>query len=285
MRIVPPRLSSSILRLGIFVSGWTLEAAQQVCSDAFIAEADVFELLSSLVDKSLVVVQAEGTRPRYRMLETMRAYALERLAEQGRRHAARRHAQYFLRTSEYADATFGSVPTLRSLAPLGLELDNFRAALGWSLAERCDLELGIRLAASLGLVFGRLGLYAEGEHWCSRALAEIEEHPCAAAEGDLRRALFFYAYFSSTPDEMLAAGKRAADIYRSLGERSKLAYVLALLGFAQYQIKRPDDADRTTAEAVAIAREQGDRWHLAFVLCYRARNRLNPEDRAPQAVG
>jgi predicted ATPase/DNA-binding SARP family transcriptional activator len=210
--LLSERERTVFVRLGIFVSGWTLEAAQQVCSDARIAEADVFELLSSLVDKSLVVVQTQGTQPRYRMLETMRAYALEKLAEQGRQRAAARHAHYFLRTSEYADASFGSVPTLRSLAPLGPELDNFRAALGWSLSERRDLELGIRLAASLGLVFGRLGLYAEGEHWCSRALAEIEEHPCAVAEGDLRRALFFYAYFSSTPDEMLAAGKRAAEI-------------------------------------------------------------------------
>jgi predicted ATPase len=232
--LLSARERTVFMRLGIFVFGWTLEEAQYVCSDASIAEADVFELLSSLVDKSLVVVQTEGTRPRYRMLETMRAYALERLEDEGRRLTARRHAHYFLRLAEHADASFGSVPTLRSLRPLGRELDNFRAALGWSLTERCDLELGIRLAAALGLVFGRLGLYAEGEHWCSRALAEIEEHPNASAEADLRRALFFYAYFSSTPDDMLAAG------------------------------------NRTTAEAVAIAREQGDRWNLAFVVCYRA---------------
>jgi hypothetical protein len=69
---------------------------------------------------------------------------------------------------------------------------------------------------------------------------------------------------------MLAAGRRAADLYRELGERSKLAYVLALLGFALHQIKRTDEADRATAEAVAIAREEGDHWHIAFVLCYRA---------------
>jgi predicted ATPase len=259
-------------RLGIFVAGWTLEAAQHVCSDALIAEADIFELLSSLVDKSLVVVQTEGTRPRYRMLETMRAYALEGLAEHSRERerTASRHAHYFLAFAEHADATFGSVPILRSLAPLGPELDNFRAALGWSLAERCDTELGVRLAAALGLVFGRLALYAEGERWCSRALAEIAEHPSAACEADLYRALFFYAYFSRTPDEMLAAGRRAVDLYRELGERSKLAYVLALLGFALHQIKRTDEADRATAEAVAIAREEGDHWHIAFVLCYRA---------------
>jgi predicted ATPase len=259
-------------RLGIFAGGWTLEGAQSVCADAGIDQSDVFELLSSLVEKSLIVAQTEEVQPRYRLLETVRDYALERLAANGEREQiARRHAEYYAALAQRADASIGAVPILHSVLPLRAELENLRTALSWALGEGGDSRLGSRLAASVGLAFSRLMLYVEAERWCERALAALGNDPDPECEAGLQRVLSLCGFFSNKPERMVSSGKRAAELYRRLGDGAiALSHVLAFLGFALHQLNRGDESERATREAVMLARERGNRWYTAFALCYRA---------------
>ena len=194
--LLSPQEQIVFRRLGIFAGGWTLEASQQVCADAAIAPLDVFELLSSLVEKSLVVAQTENAQPRYRLLETMRDYALEHLAEHGERaQIARRHAEHYSIVAQRADASVGDVPILRSVLPLRAELENVRTALAWTLGEGGDSDLGSRLATSAGLGFSRLMLFEEAERWCERALGAISNDPDPACEAGLQRVLLSLRLF------------------------------------------------------------------------------------------
>jgi predicted ATPase/DNA-binding SARP family transcriptional activator len=267
-----PHEQTVFRRLAIFAGGWTLEAAQAVCADAVISEADVFELLASLIEKSLIVAQTESVQPRYRLLETMRDYALERLVEHGERERiAQRHAAFYRGLAEGVNASIGEVSILRAVQPLRAELENIRTALGWTLGAGNESRLAGRLAASVGLGFSRLMLYDEAQRWCERALAAMPEDADPAWEAGLQRVLLLCGFFSNTPERMLAAGFRAEELYRRLGgadiERS---HVLTFVGFALHQANRQQEAERVSCEAVTLARERGNRWYTALSLCYRA---------------
>jgi predicted ATPase len=179
-------------RIGIFVDGWTLPAAHKICADDMcVSEDDVFETLSSLVDKSLVVIERRNdTKLRYRMLETIRSYALDHLEEAGERQdIARRHADYFRMLAEHADETTHTTERLAWIAAFEHELDNFRAALSWCLIEGNEASVGAALAGALGLFFVRLNLGQEAARWCEIGLARLVEHPQPLREAALYHAL------------------------------------------------------------------------------------------------
>ena len=137
-------------RFSVFVGGCTLEAAEAVCNTSRDLGIDLFEGLSSLVDKNLVqrVDRAEA-EPRFAMLETIREYALERLDERGEQSAARRaHAAYCLVLAEEGNPELNSADRARWLAQCDLEIDNFRSALDW-LVQTVDLDWGLRLCVAL----------------------------------------------------------------------------------------------------------------------------------------
>jgi predicted ATPase/DNA-binding winged helix-turn-helix (wHTH) protein len=137
-------------RLSVFVGGCTLEAAEAVCNTSRDLGVDLFEGLSSLVDKNLVqrVDRAEA-EPRFAMLETIREYALERLTDSGERSAARRaHAAYCLVLAEEGNPELSPVDRARWLAQCDFEIDNFRFALDW-LFQTVDVDWALRLCVSL----------------------------------------------------------------------------------------------------------------------------------------
>jgi predicted ATPase len=155
----------------VFAGEWTLEAAEAVCAGEGIEEYEVLDLLSSLVDKSLVVVDEQEGEVRYRLLETVRQYGREKLDKPGENLQARRaHALYFLRLAEEAEPELRGGHQGRWLEHLK-EHDNFRAALSWSL-EHGEPALGLRLAASLGEFWYLSGHLGEGQRWLEAALAE-----------------------------------------------------------------------------------------------------------------
>ncbi|CAA9450954.1 MAG: hypothetical protein AVDCRST_MAG58-946, partial [uncultured Rubrobacteraceae bacterium] len=133
-------------RLSVFVGGWTLEAAEEVCSGGSVEQDDVLELLSELVDKSLVVVEAGEQRvPRFRMLEPIRQYGQERLQESGTaEHLRERHARYYLALAQEAEPELEGADQTRWMDRLESEHDNLRAVLSWAL-EGGQAELGLRL--------------------------------------------------------------------------------------------------------------------------------------------
>jgi predicted ATPase len=131
-------------RLSVFAGGFTLEAAESVCAGEHLERNEVLDLLSHLVDKSLVIVREGVVETRYRLLETVRQYGRERL-DASEDEVERRHADFFVGLAEEAEGELSGPDQARWLTLLQTEHDNLRAALSWSLGKKRDLGLGVSL--------------------------------------------------------------------------------------------------------------------------------------------
>jgi predicted ATPase/DNA-binding CsgD family transcriptional regulator len=176
-------------RLAVFVGGWSLDAAENVCSDGRVERHDVLACLTRLVDASLVQVEEREERARYRLLEPIRQYAHMCLSASGELDATRRqHAASFLSYAQQweTDANFGGPGRQAGLTALEGELDNLRAALHWYL-EQGDAEKGISLGRALWTFWVARGLYVEGRSWMAQlaALPDTAKAPAmrAVAQG------------------------------------------------------------------------------------------------------
>jgi len=155
-------------RLGVFVGGWTIEAAEVVCAGA--GTGDVLEPLTRLVDNSLVQVEPRGDAVRYDLLETIRQYVWEKLAASGETDDMRgRHATYFLALAEAAPEWHGP-QRMAWLKQLETEHDNLRAALRWAV-EQPTADIAVRLAGALGWFWYRHSDRSEGRTWLQHVLA------------------------------------------------------------------------------------------------------------------
>ncbi|HEV2759512.1 MAG TPA: BTAD domain-containing putative transcriptional regulator, partial [Acidimicrobiales bacterium] len=147
-------------RLSVFAGGWSLEAAQAVCDDA--SPDDVLDALAALVDKSLVSIDRSSLRPRYRMLETLRQYAAERLAQTEQAATARRrHLAWAVGLAEAGEVKLQGDEQASWLDVLDEEHDNLRTALDWA-AEDGRVEEGLRLAAALVRFWEIRGYLSQG---------------------------------------------------------------------------------------------------------------------------
>ncbi|MGB9226917.1 ATP-binding protein, partial [Mycobacterium sp.] len=168
-------------RLAVFLGGFDLAAAQAVAGHDEVERYQVLDLLTLLVDKSLVVADNTGGRTRYRLLETVRQYALEKLAESGQADAVRsRQRDYYTALAGLLDAPAGSDFEQR-IEQAEIEIDNLRAAFGWS-RENSDIELALALASSLQPLWLARGRIREGLTWFDTAVADLDaQHPGVAA--------------------------------------------------------------------------------------------------------
>jgi predicted ATPase len=255
-------------RLGVFAGSFPLDAVQIVCGDDLIAPDAVPELLASLVDKSLVIAQVLLTEPRYRLLEMIRAYAVERLAQKPGEHMrmARRHADYYRTVAEQIDvagAKFEPIPPLEGV------LDNMRGALTWALGEHGDADLAAALAAALRWMFLSLSLNAEGTTLCERVLAALGERARPRQEADLQRNIATFCWFSN-PERTYAAAGRASTLYRLLDDRPNLSNALAWQAQALYALGERTEASRLAAEALEVLESSGHERIRVLVLTAKA---------------
>ena len=159
-------------RLSVFAGGWTLEAAEAVCADDGLAKADVLDLLTHLVEKSLVVMEISGER--YRMLDTVRHYAQEKLAESGDEAAVRsRHLDFYLAFAEKARSEFGGPTHEAALARLDLEKENFLSAHSRMRCVKTPTRMA-RLTNALKSYWINRGLLAQGRQVAQETLARID---------------------------------------------------------------------------------------------------------------
>jgi predicted ATPase len=160
-------------RLAIFGGGFTLAAASGVATSAGITATDVVDHVANLITKSLVAADAGGTRGRYRLLETTRAYALERLIESGElKEAAQRHAHYYQNLLATAAQEAGAnADWAAAFAP---EIDNLRAALAWALGPEGVPSFGVALAAASAPVWLEMSLLGECQRWAEKAIANLD---------------------------------------------------------------------------------------------------------------
>jgi predicted ATPase len=159
-------------RLSVFAGSCGLEAVEAVCSGDGIPEERIFDLVAGLVDKSVLIREEQGTQVRYRLLETIRQYGAERLAEAGEKPAMqRRHRDWYLQLVGRAEAEWLSPRQETWLARLQSEHANLRTALEFCLSEPGQTQAGLEIAASLWFHWLCSGLISEGRHWLGRALA------------------------------------------------------------------------------------------------------------------
>ena len=235
-------------RTGIFLDGFSLEAAGAVASDESFDEFEVLDALSSLVDKSLVTAEVEGESTRYSLLESTRAYALEKLAEAGESAAlAERHARYFANLVREADRERESSGTEESLMALAPELENLRAAFAWSL-ERDPVESAAIASVAIGTLWERIGLRAE---WTRRLKSVLERLP---ADGHHERAKAFatmtYLYgVGNDYAREYETGEAAVAHAREANDPRLLAQSLIFFAQAATFLRRYDEAERALDEA------------------------------------
>jgi len=251
-------------RLGVFAGGFSLEAAQGVCTDTEIAEWDVIDLLSSLVEKSLVMAEAADEQQRYRLLESTRAYALERLAEHNEGERVReKHARWFLALAEQNDASRNTMTWRSWLARTLMDIDNFRAALDWWLTDNRDAPAAATLIALLADAF-RGGQDAELWRWCDSAVAALGP---SASDALLAPLLVWMALVSARlgygRERRAALISRGLELARTADDHRTLAQALLALGFNQHIQKHFDEALAAVREALDYARSSGDRRLVA----------------------
>jgi predicted ATPase/class 3 adenylate cyclase len=250
-------------RLSVFAGGWTMEAAEAVCSGDGLAELEVLDLLTTLVDKSLVQYETREGEARYRLLETVRQYARDRLLEAGEGQAVReRHARFFLAMAETAAAEHRWGAWLERFEQ---EHDNLRAALGW-LAEREPMELCLRFAGAVAPFWWLRGHWTEGRERMARLLAL----PGAELRTEGRaRALDAAGLMAQAHGEYEAARsfrEGSLAIRRELGEKQAIAYSLQMLGWLASQHRYPAVARDYLEESLALYRELGSQWGIAAAL-------------------
>ena len=217
---VPERLV--LRRLAIFPAGFVLDAASIVVAGSEIGASDVIEYVTSLVSKSLVVADSAGAAVNYRLLETTRAYALDKLTQSGEfEQVARRHAEYHRDLFERAESEWEMRPADEWVADYGRRIDDVRSSLDWTFSPNGDTSVGVALAAASAGLWGQLSLPEECRRHVDRALASF---PPGSIRGE-RRAMLLYAalgeslfYIKGPVPETGAAWMSALKIAESLND-------------------------------------------------------------------
>jgi predicted ATPase/DNA-binding winged helix-turn-helix (wHTH) protein len=183
-----PEPERRLLRhLAVFVGGFTHEAATAVVEAAAIADVSLIDSIANLVAKSLVVFEASTSPARWRLLETIRAYALLKLAESSEIDSAQgRHASYFCQALALPSSGSGSGLSNEEVTRCVREIDNVRAALDWSFSPLGDIAIGVDLTASYAPVWRRLSLMAECRERCERALIGFEASKISNTRVEMR---------------------------------------------------------------------------------------------------
>ena len=209
-------------RLAVFVGAFSLEAASAVTASPEITQPEVVDYLSSLVAKSLVGTEIDGAVTRYRLLDTTRAYALEKLGDSGELQVvARRHAHYCRDLFERAETESEVQPVTEWLSGYGREIDNLRAAVDWALSPDGDASIGVALTAAAVPLWMQLSLLEECRGNVERALAAVETggHRHPRREMKLHAALgSSLASSRGTVPEIAAAWSKALEIAQSLDD-------------------------------------------------------------------
>ena len=250
-------------RLSVFAGGWTLEAAEAVCSCNYPEPLDEMDLLARLIDKSLVVADGRDDATRYRMLETIRQYGRDRLTSSGEAETLRAcHIEYFLNLAESAAHKQEADPILRS-DRLEAEYDNLRAALEWAW-EMNRAETALRLTAALWRFWEMRSYFGDSRVWLERALKSITDAP-APMQAQILHGLGRLDRFQGKYAEGAAHLEACLALYRDLESKIEIADVLQILGEVAAEQGDLAEASRRFEEALTICLTLGDQPRLAGI--------------------
>jgi non-specific serine/threonine protein kinase len=253
-------------RLSVFAGGWTLAAAEGVCVGESIEHRGVLDLLTSLADKSLVVPEEADTETRYRLLETVRQYARDRLEDTGGSAAVRlRHRDYYLALAEEADPKLIGAEQAGWLRCLEGDHENLRAALECSLVETGS-NGGLRLCGALGRFWLMRGHLSEGREWCTRILCKAGADERTRERAYLLNAAGVLSNHQRDHPAARVLHEESLAIRRELGDRFGIATSLNSLGNVSLSQGEYLVARTLYEESLAIRRELGDRFGIATSL-------------------
>jgi predicted ATPase len=282
--LLPETERRLLRRLAVFAGGFTADAATAVMTDTGSDAPAVLDGIGNLVAKSWVALDKSGAGARWTLLETIRAYALEKLAESGENNdAQRRHAAYFRDLFALQTRDARSSLSDDDLARRVREIDNVRAALDWSFSPAGDRAIGIDLTAAYTPVWRHLSLMSECRERCERALHNLEPHVSAnmRLRMELQIALAAAMFITMGPAEkakmLLTEALETADALNDLNAQARaLTTLLAIYFFRGEYGKAQIVAERMEK----IAHRIGDPIHLrlayqqlSIALCLRGRPR------------
>ena len=269
-------------RLAVFLGGFDLDATRAVAGGGEVQPYQVLDLLTLLIDKSLVVAENTTGRTRYRLLETVRQYALEKLGESGEADTVRaRHRDHYTAMAALLDTPAGN-DYERRIEQAETEIDNLRAAFAWS-RENTEIALALALASSLQPLWLARGRIQEGLGWFDAALTDHNTHHIQVAPAVRARALADLAVLNApvAATDRMGPAEQALAIARDLDDPALVVRALtACGGIASFN---PEVARPYLAEAVDLARALGDRWRLSQILGWQALGALIAGD--PIAAG
>jgi predicted ATPase/DNA-binding SARP family transcriptional activator len=246
-RLLDPALQQFFARLFVFRGGWTAEAAEQVCE-----EPRALDYLGHLQGCSLILSEALPGGMRFRMLETLREYAMEKMPPQESSWTRRQHAKYYLQLAETGSPGAAGEDQVDRLKLLDLEHDNFRTALDWAL--RIEPETALRMSSALARFWEVRGHFAEGWQRLREALERAEPSDCPVRAGALVGAaqLVWYLTHFGTACELL---EQALEIQLALGDEAGAAASMNSLALMQMLLGRYEPARRYGESGLALLRE------------------------------
>ena len=253
-------------RLSVFAGGCTPASAEAVCAGDDVAEADVMELLSSLLDKSLLAADFDGFEPRYSLFESFREYAREKLVARDEADAvARRHALACLELAEQLERACDTKADVVWRALAQDELDNWRAALQWALTDRNDVVLGQALVGALHVVWAYFAPL-EGQRYVASAFELGDEQTPAHVLARLGYADGLVAMQHRSYKVQLTSSERAIERYGAVGDPLGVARTQDLAGQALVSLGRITEAKTLLRQALTSARTLGNRRLIACIL-------------------
>jgi non-specific serine/threonine protein kinase len=254
-------------RLSVFAAGFTLEAAESVASGGVIDRRDVLDLLSGLIDKSLVTLEAGASdSARYGLLQVVRQYGAQRLIECGECESVRqKHVAYFVQVADLAEQhMLAALAHTSWINRLEREHDNFRMALEWSIHKQ-DFESGVRLAAGLFTLWYMRGYLAEGRRWLDSLFALPGAAPSPAHAKSLRGAGLL-AFGEGDYDAARVLTERAVDMAVALDDKRLIFAAQNNLGIILIDQGEYAVAQFVLEQALASARQLGHEPYIAVVL-------------------
>ncbi|MFY9922776.1 MAG: hypothetical protein WAL26_30950 [Mycobacterium sp.] len=257
-------------RLAVFLGGFDLDAAHSVAGGGDVERYQVLDQLTLLVDKSLVVAENASGRTRYRLLETVRQYALEKLAESGEADAVRsRHRDHYNAIAALLDAP-ARTDHERRVEQAQEEMDNLRAAFVWSL-ETGDVGRALELATSLQPLWFTRGRIREGLAWFDAAVAGGDECHFEVTDAVRAGALADKAVLDAwvAAKFSLDQAQQALAIAREVEDPALVTRALTACGAVAGYHDR-EVAQSYFAEAIGLARAIGDQWRLSQILALQA---------------
>ena len=259
--------------LSVFVDGWTLSATEGLCQERGNADLDVLNSLSALLDNSLIQAnEEEAEEPRFRMLQTVREFGLERLTASGELERTRvAHAHYFLALAEQAEPELHGPDQAMWVARLEHEHDNLREALEWALEKMRDeqaaerREIGMRLSAALKEFWIILGNYREARTFLERAVA-LSEGTHTALRARVLRAIASVADCQGDIDRIEVVAQQSLVLSRELEDTCGIAESLGSLAAAAWLRGKIVEAISLHEEQVRLLRQVGEPGEVAEAL-------------------